>query len=164
MGEGFDTETGIKYVSFGSGKKTMAVVPGLSVGFVTDAKESLVNVFEAFKDEYTVFVFDVRKDVPENFTMEAMGEDLAEVIMRLGLNDVYMYGCSMGGIEAMYVAGKYPQLVKKLAVASSACRSNKTIQKTLKKWLKMAKTGKYRALTDNFGKKIYSKPVYEAGL
>ena len=51
---GKDANTGIRYVSFGHGEKTMVVAPGLSTGFVVDNAQAVADVFSAFTDEYTV--------------------------------------------------------------------------------------------------------------
>ena len=152
----------LRNISFGHGDKTMVVVPGLSIGYVTDNAEAIEKSFAQFTDEYTVYLFDVRDDVPEDYTMEQMGEDLVGAIKNLGLKDIYMYGCSMGGMECIYVAGTYPELVKKVVVASSACKANETSDKVVGNWISLAKAGDNHALFEDMGQKIYSKAVYEA--
>ncbi len=159
---GKDSETGIRYTYFGSGKKTMVIVPGLTVGYVTDNAEALPAVFSAFLDEYTVYVFDIREEVPTDYSISKMSEDLVKAIKSLCLKDIYLYGCSMGGMEAMYIAGAYPELVKKLFVASTAYIANKTSDRVIGNWVKLAKEGKKRELTADMGHNIYSKAVYEA--
>ncbi|MDO4978476.1 MAG: alpha/beta hydrolase [Eubacteriales bacterium] len=157
-----EVDLGIRHISFGKGDKQMIVVPGLSLGFVTDNAEGLENAFATFTEEYTVHVFDVREEVPENYTLEQMGEDLATTMKSLGLEHTYMYGCSMGGMQCIYIAGKYPELVDKVVVASSACKANETSNKVISNWIQLAKDGKGHELTDDFGKLVYSKAAYEA--
>ena len=140
----------------------MVVVPGLTIGYVTDNAKAIEEAFSAFTDEYTVHLFDVRDDVPETYTIRDMGEDLAAAIRALGLDRVYLYGCSMGGMESIYVAGKYPGLVEKLAVASSACRAGETADASIGGWIRLAGEGKRHELTDSMGRLIYSQGVYEA--
>lgn len=157
-----EISTGIRYVSFGSGKKTLVVVPGLSVGFVTDNADVLESVFSDFADEYTVYVFDVREKVPKGYTISDMGDDLASAIKTIGLDKIYLYGCSMGGMEAIYIAGKYPELVEKLVVAASACEANDTSNRVIGNWVYLAENGKTHELISDMGKMIYSPAVYEA--
>lgn len=159
-----DNETGLtmRHISFGSGKKTMVIVPGLSIGYVTDFAQALEDLFSAFTADYTVHLFDVRDDVPEDYTIRDMGEDLVTAIKALGLNHIYLYGCSMGGMESIYVAGTYPELVEKLAVASSACKSNDTSNAVIGSWIRLAEAGAYHELTDNMGRLINSRHIYEA--
>lgn len=152
----------MRHISFGTGEKTMIVVPGLSIGYVTDNAQAIEAAFSAFVDDYTVHLFDVRDDVPEGYTIRDMGEDLVTAIKTLGLDRVYLYGCSMGGMESMYVAGEHPELVEKLAVAASACRANDMSNAVIGNWISLAEAGKYHELTDNMGKLIYSRKTYEA--
>ncbi len=156
------TNPKIRHISFGTGKKTMVIVPGLSIGYVTDYAQAIENAFSAFVDDYTVYLFDVRDDVPENYTVRDMGEDLVTAIKGLDLDHVYLYGCSMGGMESMYVAGEYPELVEKIVVAASACKSNDTSDAVIGNWIRLAAAGRYHELTENMGKLINSQRVYEA--
>lgn len=152
----------IRYISFGHGSKTMVVVPGLTVGFVTDSAPAIEGAFSAFTDDYTVYLFDIRDDVPEDYSLRQMGEDLAETIRKLGLKQIYLYGCSMGGMQSLYIAGRYPELVEKVAVAASACKANEAADETIASWIALARDGKCRELTADMGQRIYSAAFYEA--
>lgn len=153
---------GIRYISFGSGEKTMVVVPGLSIGYVTDSAPAIEAAFSAFTEDYTVYLFDIRDDVPEDYTIRQMGDDLAETIKNLGLKNIYLYGCSMGGMQSLYIAGRYPELVAKVAVAASACKANETSNAVIENWIRLAQAGNCRELTVDMGQRIYSKAFYEA--
>lgn len=159
---GTDAETGIRYCCFGEGKKTMAVVPGLTIGFTTDNAQALGEIFSDFTDDYTVYVFDVREAVPADYTLRRMGEDLSVAMKNLGLKNVFLYGCSMGGMESICVAAAHPELVEKLVVAASACKANETSDAVIGSWVDLAKAGKCRELTTDMGQKIYSQAFYEA--
>lgn len=152
----------IRHVSFGNGEKTMVVVPGLSIGYVTDNAQAIEDAFSAFTENYTVYLFDIREDVPEDYTIAQMGEDLTAAIRELGLKDIYLYGCSMGGMQSLYIAGTHPELVKKVAVASSACKANETSDAVVGNWIRLAKEGSCQELTQSMGQLIYSPAVYEA--
>lgn len=159
---GKDDTMGIRYLTFGHGEKTMVVVPGLSIGYVTDNPQAIEEAFAAFTEDYTVWLFDIREDVPEDYTLRRMGDDLAETIRSLGLKDIYLYGCSMGGMQSLYIAGTYPELVKKVAVAASACQANENSDAVIGNWLRLAQAGECRELTADMGQRIYSQAVYEA--
>lgn len=153
---------GLRYVSFGSGAKTMVVIPGLSLNFVTDSAELLERAFADFSDEFTLYFFDVREDVPEGYTLHRMADDLAAAFEGLALRDIYLLGCSMGGMEAICVAGRYPELIKKAVVAASSCRANETSDGVFTKWIQLARERKCHELTADMGRKIYSPAVCEA--
>lgn len=153
---------GIRYISFGSGEKTMVVVPGLSIGYVTDSAAAIEAAFSGFTQEYTVYLFDIRDDVPEDYTISRMGEDLVAVIQELGLKNIYLYGCSMGGMQSIYIAGHYPELVEKVAVAASACELNETARTVVSNWIQLAQAGARQELMADMGQRIYSKAFYDA--
>lgn len=155
-------QSDIRYVQFGSGKKTMVIVPGLSIGYVTDSAEAIEQAFSAFTKDYTVYLFDIRDSVPEGYTISAMGEDLSKAIRKLGLTDLYLYGCSMGGMQSIYLAGTYPELVRKLVVVSSACKASAMSEKVIGHWINLAKERKCYDLTMDMGRKIYSGAFFEA--
>ena len=157
-----DAAAGIRYIKIGRGEKTMVVVPGLTIGYVTDNADALMEACAPFADDFTVWVFDIREDVPEGYTIRDMGDDLASAIKTLGLEHVHLYGCSMGGMESIYIAGTYPELIEKLVVSSTACRANETTNRVFSNWIRLAKEGKCRELTADMGQKIYSEPVFEA--
>lgn len=159
---GKDAATGIRYLSFGHGPKTMVIVPGLNIGYVTDAAQAVAEGFAAFAADYRVYLFDIREAVPADYSLEAMAEDLAVAIRGLGLQRIYLYGASMGGMESICLASKHPELVEKLAVASSSCLGNETSEAVIGGWIRLAEEGKCRELTADMGRRIYSAPVYEA--
>lgn len=159
---GKDNDMKIRHISFGKGDKTMAVVPGLSIGYVTDSAQAIEGAFSAFAEDYTVYLFDIRDDVPEGYTLPQMGEDLAAAIKELGLKDIYLYGCSMGGMQSIYVAAHYPELVRKVVVASSACKANDTSNAVIENWIRLAKEENCGELTASMGQLIYSPAFYEA--
>lgn len=140
----------------------MVIVPGLSTSFVTDGAQAVADGFAAFAEAYTVYLFDVREDVPENYTLQQMGEDLAEAMQSLGLKNADLYGCSMGGMESICLAAAHPELVEKLAVAASACHANENSDAVLGQWVALAEAGDRAALMADMGQKIYSEAVYEA--
>lgn len=157
-----EEDMGIRYISFGTGEKTMVVVPGLAIGFVTDNAEAIRDAFAAFTDDYTVYLFDIREEVPADYTLRRMGDDLAAMIKKLGLRDIYLYGCSMGGMQSIYIAGTYPELVKKAAIASSMCKANETSDSVIGNWIALARERRNYDLTASMGQLIYSPAVYEA--
>lgn len=154
----------MRYVKLGNGDKTLVVVPGLTVGYVTDNASALQDAFSSFAEEYTIYIFDIRDDVPADYDITRMSEDLADKITEMGLKAVCLYGCSMGGIESMYIAGKHPELVHKVVIASSACRSNDNSNAVIGKWTELAIANDKHELGENMGKLIYSDAFYEANM
>lgn len=85
------------------------------------------NIFDVLSEElsidHSVYAMDSRghgrsKKVRE-LTYESMMEDTAGLIRQLGLNKPFVYGFSDGGIIALILASKYPELVSGIAVSGA---------------------------------------------
>lgn len=151
----------MEYCKFGSGDKVMAIIPGLSVQSVMGSADAIEDSYGAMRDEFTYYVFDCRKDIPEQYFIEDMARDTADAIKQLGLSDIYLFGASRGGMVAMTIAIEYPELVKKLALGSTSSHVKKEQRKVIQNWIDLAKSKKTAELYDNFAKEIYPHSVYE---
>ncbi len=49
------------YIRFGSGRKTLVILPGLSVQSVIPAAADIEKQYDLFKKDYTVYLFDRRR-------------------------------------------------------------------------------------------------------
>ena len=107
------------YFSFGHGDRTMLIIPGVSVKSVLLSAAAIANIYSMFSDDYTVYLFDYRKGLPDNFGVEDMANDLAKAMKVLGLSGAYIMGTSHGGMMAQYLAKDYPELVAKMVLISS---------------------------------------------
>ena len=50
----------------------MVILPGLSVQSVMGSSDAVVQAYNQFVDEYTVYLFDRRKDVPDSYSLADM--------------------------------------------------------------------------------------------
>ena len=149
------------YCRFGCGKGTIVIIPGLSVQSVMPSAQAIAQAYEILTDDYTLYVFDRRKDNPESYCIADMARDTAKAMRSLGLEKANVFGASQGGMIAMSMAIMYPDLVEKLVLASTSSCVTETGFKTVENWVSLAKTGDAHALYDAFGKAIYPKAVYD---
>lgn len=149
------------YCRFGSGEKTMVILPGLSVQSVLPMADAVAAAYGKFTDKYTVYLFDRRNDISAPYTVKDMARDTACAMEALGLKDVYLCGASQGGMMAQVIAAEYPKLVKKLAIASSSSHVKDEQYKVLQGWSDIAKTGDREGLYLAFGKEIYPPEVFD---
>ena len=154
---GFETD----YCRFGTGSKPFVIVPGISIQSVMSAKDMVANSYVVFKDDFTVYLFDRRKVVPNPYSIYDMADDTAAVFKELGLTDAYLFGASQGGMVTMVLAARYPRLVKKAILGSTSAHiTDAMFQKTLAVWISLAKRQDSAALYDAFGRSIYPPDVY----
>lgn len=152
----------MNYFRFGSGEKIMVILPGLSVQSVMGSADAVAEAYSCFADDFTVYLFDRREDLPDIYSIEDMAEDTIEAMKALGLDDVYLFGASQGGMIALSIAIKAPSLVCRLALGST-CASAEDIQTgVLTEWIDLASSGDREALQLAFGRALYPEEVYSA--
>src|SRR6266852_3840126 len=63
-------------------------------------------------------------DIDRPLTYEQMADDVAALITHLGLERADVFGFSVGGGVALQTAIRHPEVVRRLVVASSPCKSD----------------------------------------
>ncbi|MEE1051900.1 MAG: alpha/beta hydrolase, partial [Lachnospiraceae bacterium] len=98
------------YIEFGNGNIPLVLVPGLSLRRVKGTGLAIARMYRIFADQYKVYLFDRRDDIPEGFTVQDMAEDLAAAMGELGIRSACVLGISQGGMIAQYLAMEHPEL------------------------------------------------------
>ena len=125
-----------------------------SADIVAEAYQSLTN-------DFTIYLFDRRKELPTSYSIEEMAKDTVEAIKALGLDQVNIFGVSQGDMIALEIAIEEPKLVKKLVLGSTTACVTETMNQTIEEWILLAKKKDAKALYLSFGEAVYSKDVYE---
>ena len=151
-------DTEMSYVSFGHGSKVFVLLPGLSDGLMTVKGKALLlaKPYKVFFDQYTVYMFSRKDDMPEGYSIRAMAEDQAKALQTLGISKASVMGVSQGGMIAQFLAIDYPELLEKLVIAVSAPRVNDIILECVSKWIKIAEQGDHKNLMIDTAEKSYS--------
>ena len=149
------------YVRFGQGEKTLVILPGISVQSVMGSADAIAEAYRLFTEDYTVYLFDRRKELPDLYSIYDMAQDTADAIRALELGSVSLMGVSQGGMIAMDIAISNPELVEKLVLGStSACILDEQYQ-TIDAWVRLAKSGDAEGLYLAFGKAVYPEEIYK---
>ena len=151
----------MEYLKFGSGDRIFAILPGLSIQSVMDAGPAIEEAYALLKDDFTVYVFDRRKNMPSDYSIYGMADDTAAAMKELGLKDVHVFGASQGGMIAMAMAIRHPELIKKIVLGSTSPHVLPEQQKVIDDWIALAEAGDAEGLYQEFGKEIYPPEVYE---
>lgn len=151
----------MRYFKFGSGEKTFVILPGLSVQSVMDAAEIIADAYKILAEEFTVYVFDRRSEIPETYTVYDMAEDTVAAFRALNLKDAYVFGASQGGMLSMVLALRYPELVKKLMLGSSAARITDRQAKAISEWINLAEKRERVKLSLEMGRVLYPENLFE---
>ena len=150
------------YCRFGSGERTMVILPGLSIKSVTAAEEFLVDAFAAFTEAFTVYVFDRRDNPPETYPLEEMAEDTARVMSSLGLADCCIFGASQGGMLAQLIAITHPELTSRLVLGSTTSRGADSAAAVVDSWQTLAREGRTGELARTTVEYLYSPATVAA--
>ncbi len=149
------------YFKFGQGEETLVILPGLSVQSVMGLADAVANAYKLLTDDFTVYVFDRRKELPAAYSVYDMAQDTAEAFQVLGLRHVSVLGASQGGMIAMLVAIEHPDLVQKLVLCSTAARMAETQYQAIERWVQLAKAGCAADLYLAFGEALYPHDTFE---
>ena len=149
------------YIRFGQGDRAFVILPGLSVDSVMKYAYAVAEAYSPLTDDFTVYLFDRRKALPETYSVYDMARDTAAAIRAAGLKNVCLFGASQGGMIAMTIAAEDPGLVRKLILGSTAARVDREHFKTIGQWIGLAESGNAGELYQAFGKAIYPPQVYE---
>ena len=145
---------------FGHGKKTLVILPGLSVQSVMGSADAIAEAYGELTDDFTIYVFDQRKELPNIYTVSDMAKDTAEAFEAAGLDKVNIFGASLGGMTAMEIAIMHPKLVEKLILGSTSARITETEYQTMGNWVELAKEKDVNALYLAFGEAVYPPDVF----
>jgi len=91
-----------------------------------------------------------RSSVPDQpFTLQDMADDAVAVLDHYGIRDAHIVGASMGGAIAQIVAVKYPERVRSLTLACTACRNQPWRTELLRHWSNTADSRGMREWADD---------------
>lgn len=147
------------YITFGCGPKPLIMIQGLSTRGIKGAALSLAYLYRMFAGDYTVYLFDRRKNIRGEITVRELASDLAQAMDALTLSNADVFGVSQGGMIAQYLAIDRPDLVRKLVLAVTLSRTNETIKAVISDWITMTEQSDWKALLQDMAEKMYS-PAY----
>ncbi|MFM8508193.1 MAG: alpha/beta fold hydrolase [Actinomycetota bacterium] len=90
-----------------------------------------------------------RSSIPQQrFTLEEMADDACAVLDHYGVHDAHIVGASMGGAISQIFAVKYPERVRSLTLACTACRNQPWRAELLHHWADTANVRGLRQWAD----------------
>ena len=144
------------YLKFGTGARTLVLLPGMSLKSTMGLASMVVDSYKIFADDFTVYMFDRKKNFGESYPMEQMAADTAEAMDALGIERACFIGISQGGMIAQLIAEQFPQKVERLALGCSASRLNDMSRAVMTEWKRLADAGDIDSLCSNFIDKVFS--------
>lgn len=141
---------------FGKGSRALVILPGMSLHPVTPSEELVSGAFRCFIDDYTIYLFDRKKNFNQGYSVEDMADDTVTALDMLGVGLADFYGASQGGMIAMSIAARYPSRVRRLALASTIAHPSPECVATMNVWESLALAGDPVALNRDIVSRVYS--------
>jgi pimeloyl-ACP methyl ester carboxylesterase len=154
--------TTMDYIRFGSGQRTLVMLPGLGDGLRSMKGTALPMAFmyREFCKDFTVYAFSRKNELPEGYTTRDMAKDQAEAMAQLSIEKADIFGVSMGGMIAQHLAIDYPEKVNKLILTVTSARPNPILTESIDEWVALAKRGDHAGFMDSNLQRIYSDGYY----
>ena len=128
------------YIRFGTGARTLVILPGLGDGLQTVKGTALpmALMYRIFAQDFTVYAFSRKDPLPEGYSTREMARDQAMAMERLGIGSADILGVSMGGMIAQWLAADFPDKVGKLVLAVTCARPNTILRESVEEWIGLA--------------------------
>lgn len=149
------------WFSFGSGERHLVILPGLSIHSLSGAKAALESAFSDFLGLYTVYVLEPGPDILPGNTVGMMADAYAALLKELGIEKADVFGVSLGGMYAMVLSAKYPELVRRTVIGSSSAWVNPTERVFFDDLLLAAEAKDEERLSRLFVESVYSEAFRE---
>ena len=150
--------TDMYYASFGYGRRSFVILPGLSDGLATVKNKALflAKPYGMFFEDFTVYMFSRKNDMPKGYTISDMADDQAEAMKKLGIIPSSVMGVSEGGMIAQMIAIRHPEAVDRLVLAVTAPDCNETARACIHTWKDYAGRNDHKDLMIDTAEKSYS--------
>ena len=150
------------YIRFGTGKRVMIMIPGLGDALQTVKGTALpmALMYREFAKDFTVYAFSRKNPLPQGYTTRDMAKDQQAAMAQLGIRRADIFGVSMGGMIAQFLALDYPETVNKLILAVTSARPNPILTESLEEWVALAERKDHGAFMDSNLRRIYSEDYY----
>ena len=148
--------TTMDYITFGKGSKNLVMIQGLNTRGIKGMATPLAFMYRIFAKDYTVYLFDRKNDIPKDYTVKDIAEDIAFAMDALSIENADILGVSQGGMIAQYLAINHPELVNKMALCFTLSRNNTVVENVIHSWINMTVKGDFGILVRDMAEKMYS--------
>ena len=151
------------YIRFGTGSRTLILLPGLGDGLRTVRGTALpmALMYRLFARDFTLWCFSRKHPLPEGCTTRDMARDLKEAMDRLGIEKADLCGVSMGGMIAQHFAADFPDRVNRLVLAVTCPRPNPILEESIAEWVSLARQGDAAGFMESNVCRMYSDAYYQ---
>ena len=156
-------EKSMDYVTFGKGKKSLVIIPGLGDGLQTvKGKAQLFSLsYRLLAKRYKIYVFSRINELRQGYKTRDMAADVAEAMEVLNITSAYVMGISQGGMIAQWLAVDFPEKVQKLILAVTTAKPSQLARERIEHWQKLSQSGNFNHLMLDIAKHSYTQKSYQ---
>ncbi len=154
-------DTYMNVIKFGNGSKNLVIIAGVSLCGLEGLGEAIAGQYNAFANDYTVYVIDRKKKLSEGYSVQQMAEDAYRILNEVGVKKTCLYGVSQGGMIAQCIAIYHPEMVEKLVLCSTLCKVTEKMKNAVKSWTMLAEKKNVVDINRSFFELVYSKAYLE---
>ena len=149
--------TYLPITKFGSGKKNLVILPGISLLGLEGQGAAIAQAYALFSADYTCYLIDRKKILPQGYTVRDMTEDVYRVLQMLSVECADFFGVSQGGMIALQMALEHPQTVRKMILGSAAAKVPPEADTLFRQWERWTAEENIPALNGSFFENVYSE-------
>lgn len=146
----------LSYFRFGEGATPLVILPGMSLKPIVNSASAIAGAYHDFRREFSAFVFDYREPVPATATPRDFAADVAAALDALGVKRACVFGASLGGMVALWLAIDRPDLVGKLALGSTTAKTPDVGKTAMHEWAALAENRDVAALNRSVWARLYT--------
>ena len=156
-------EKSMDYVTFGKGKKSLVIIPGLGDGLQTvKGKAKLFFLsYRLLAKHYKIYVFSRINELRQGYTTRDMAADVAEAMEALNLDTAFVMGISQGGMIAQWLVADFPEKVQKLILAVTTTKPSQLARERIEHWQQLSQSGNFKHLMLDIAKHSYTQKSYQ---
>ena len=150
------------YIRFGRGTRHLVMLPGLgdALRSVKGTALPMALMYRIFGKNFTVWMFSRKAPLREGCSTRDLARDQAEAMDVLGIEQADVFGVSMGGMIAQWLAIDHPEKVGKLVLAVTCGEPNPILTESILEWVACAKQNDPVGFMDSNLRRIYSAEYY----
>ena len=151
------------YVTFGKGKKSLVIIPGLGDGLQTVKGMAMPFsiTYRILAERYKIYVFSRINELRQGYTTRDMAADVAEAMETLNLDTAYVMGISQGGMIAQWLVADFPEKVQKLILAVTTAKPSQLARERIEHWQQLSQSGNFKHLMLDIAKHSYTQKSYQ---
>ncbi len=146
----------LSYFRFGEGATPFVILPGMSLKPIVNSATAIAGAYHDFRREFSAFVFNYREPVPADATPRDFAADVAAALDALGVKHACVFGASLGGMVAQWLAIDRPDLVGKLALGSTTAKTPDVGKTAMHEWAALAENRNVVALNRSVWARLYT--------